>query len=68
MPWKFDLVEDEAVFQTLRAQQPWVSDLKFPRMRFYRNYLPHRELYVDAARVCWRFGWKPEEPPVLLHA
>lgn len=66
--WRFDLVEDEAVWNTMLAQHPDASAGKWARFRFWRNYIEQRELYVEASRVCWRFGWRPQEAPVLFHA
>ena len=67
MPWRFDAIEDRAVFELMTGARPRYKDGPLSRRLFWVKYAPAREAFVGACFLCLKWDRDPEDLVCVLH-
>lgn len=59
MKWKFEAIEDRAVFMVITGARRRYLDGPLSRRRFWVKYQPARESFVGAMRLCLKWDHDP---------
>lgn len=65
--WRFDAIEDRAVFQILTGARNRYYDGPLSRRLFWVKYQPARDAFVGAVGLCLKWHRDPADLVCVLH-